>query len=199
VQRRTESGPSRGWLVVACVLGAGAVAGIGVDSAGWTWVPAMATSEPWRWWTAAWVHWSHGHLLANLAGLAVVGLLGWRAGAAPSDAWAWAAAWPLTHGALMLQPALQRYGGLSGVLHAGVVIVAVRLAWGSPGPRRAIGAALLAGVALKLLLEEPWRGALRHSADWDIAIAPAAHVSGAVAGALCALCVRLVEIARARR
>lgn len=184
---------------MAGTLGVGAVAGIGADSARWHWTPALATSELWRWWTAAWVHWSHWHLMANLAGLAVVGLLGWRAGAGRTDAWAWAVAWPLTHGALLLQPALHRYGGLSGVLHAGVVIVAVRLAWATPGPRRAIGAALLAGVALKLLLEEPWRGALRQSAGWDIAIAPAAHVCGAVAGALCALGVRIVEVARARR
>lgn len=184
---------------MALVLGVGAVVGLGVDGALWSWAPALAGSEAWRWWTAAWVHWSRWHLLANLAGLAVVALLGWRAGTGRADAWAWALAWPLSHGALLLQPALQRYGGLSGVLHAGVVIVALRLAFGTPGPRRTIGAALLAGVALKLLLEEPWRSALRQSADWDIAIAPAAHVAGAVAGALCALCVRVVEIVRARR
>jgi len=194
-----EPGPSRGWLVVALLLGIGAVAALGGDGERWSWTPALAWSEPWRWWTAAWVHWSTWHLLANLAGLAGVGLLGWRAGAGRADALAWAAAWPLTQGALLLQPALQRYGGLSGVLHAGVVVVAVRLAWGPPGPRRAIGAALLAGVALKLLLEEPWHSVLHRSADWDIAIAPLAHVCGAAAGALCALGVRFAGIARARR
>ncbi|MEY4909639.1 MAG: rhombosortase [Pseudomonadota bacterium] len=36
------------------------------------WVPALAWSEPWRWWSAAWVHLSTRHLLANLAGAALV-------------------------------------------------------------------------------------------------------------------------------
>ncbi|MFO1218406.1 MAG: rhombosortase [Burkholderiaceae bacterium] len=185
--------PGGAWLALALLLALGALAGGLADPLRWCWQPSLAGAEPWRWWTAAWVHWSRLHLLANLAGVAAVALLGWRAGATRADALAWALAWPLTHLALALQPTLQRYGGLSGVLHAGVVIVAMRLAWGAPGPRRTIGAALLAGVALKLLLEEPWQGALRRSPGWDIAIAPAAHVAGAFAGALCAVAVATLE------
>jgi hypothetical protein len=37
-------------------------------------------------------------------------------------------------------------------------------------------------VAVKLLIEAPWGPALRHPPDWDIAIAPLAHATGAIAG-----------------
>lgn len=174
------------------MLGAGAIAALAIDDTHWVWQPALAWAQPWRWWTAAWVHLSTMHLLANLAGLALVALLGWRAAASRADALAWAVAWPLTHLLLLAQPSLARYAGLSGVLHAGVVVAAVRLARGDPGPQRTVGAALLAGVALKLLLEEPWQGALRRTAEWDIAVAPAAHVAGAFAGALCAVAAAVV-------
>lgn len=183
---------SRAWPALALLLGFGAIVMLGSDASRWAWQPALASSAPWRWWTAAFVHLSTMHLLANVAGLALVALLGWRAGSTRADAIGWAAAWPLTHLLLLAQPSLSRFGGLSGVLHAGVVIVAVRLARGEPGPRRTIGAALLAGVALKLLLEEPWQGALKRTAEWDFAVAPAAHVTGAFAGALCALAIAIV-------
>lgn len=192
----SERAGSRAWLALALCLGAGTLAALAVDGARWAWQPASAWAEPWRWWTAALVHLSTMHLLANVAGLAIVALLGWHARASRADALAWSAAWPLTHLLLLAQPGLARYAGLSGVLHAGVVIAAVRLARGEPGPRRTIGAALLAGVALKLLLEEPWQGTLRRTAEWDIALAPAAHVAGAFAGAMCALAAAFVPSRR---
>jgi hypothetical protein len=54
------------------------------------------------------------------------------------------------------------------------------------GRARWIGAALLAGTAAKVLLEAPWGPVLRHPAGWDIAVAPLAHATGALAGAACA-------------
>jgi hypothetical protein len=86
-----------------------------------------------------------------------------------------------------LQPALAHYGGLSGVLHAGVVIAAVSLLQRERGLRRALGAAILLAVALKVGLEHPWQGALRRAPGWDIAIAPGAHLSGALMGTCCAI------------
>ena len=35
----------------------------------------------------------------------------------------------------------------------------------------------------KLLIEAPWRAAVTHPVGWDIAVAPLAHASGALAGA----------------
>ena len=51
---------------------------------------------------------------------------------------------------------------------------------------RRIGMALLAGLALKVASESPWGAPLRYPSGWDIAVAPLAHASGALAGALCA-------------
>ena len=41
-----------------------------------TWQPALAWAEPWRCWSAAWVHFSLMHLGANLAGALLLLLLG---------------------------------------------------------------------------------------------------------------------------
>lgn len=152
------------------------------------WVPGLAGDEPWRCWSAAWVHLSPQHLLANLAGAALVLLLGWVARLPRQAAWAWALAWPLTHLGLWLQPELLRYGGLSGVLHAGVAVAAVALLRQAPLRRdRVLGALLLAGLGAKVLGERVWAHTLVTPPGWDIAVAPFAHASGTVCGALAAL------------
>jgi len=151
------------------------------------WQPGLAFGEPWRWWTAAFVHWSPLHLGANLLGAFVVGLLGLAARLPSPMAAAWAVAWPLTQLGWLLRPQLAHYGGLSGVLHAGVAVATVHLLWAERGPRRAVGLALGIGLAAKLLLEAPWGPVLRHPQGWDIAVAPWAHACGAAAGVVCAL------------
>jgi len=148
------------------------------------WQPALWAHEPWRALSAALVHWSAQHLLANLAGCAVLALLG-RAGRLRATP-AWLAAWPLTQLGLLLQPALLHYGGLSGLLHAGVAVAVVELL-ARRGRDRLVGAAIAAGLLAKLWLEQPLGPALRTLPGWDIAIAPFAHLSGTLAGALSAL------------
>lgn len=152
------------------------------------WQPANAATEPWRAFTAIFVHWSPQHLGTNLLAAAVVGGYGFAAGVPRRATLAWGLAWPLTHIALAVQPALAHYGGLSGVLHAGVAIVTLWLLLTSgPGARwrQAIGLMVATGLVVKLVTEEPWGTALRHSAEWDIAVAPLAHATGAAAGLLC--------------
>jgi len=178
---------SLAWWTLAAGLAMGSLAAWWVDVGRLDWQPGLAAAQPWRWWSGAWVHWSWGHLAANLAGTALIGALGARAHADRIDAWAWFVAWPLTHLGLLLQPELLHYGGLSGVLHAGVVIAAIGLCLRESGMRRAVGGLILAGVAIKVGLEQPWHGALRQVAGWSIAIAPGAHFSGAVAGVVCGL------------
>ena len=141
--------------------------------------------QPWRAWTAAWVHWSDMHLASNLAATAAVAAYGWAAALPRAQALAWFAAWPLTHVLLALRPDLAHYGGLSGVLHAGVAIVCIWLLVNERGARRAVGAAVSLGLVLKIASESPWGPALRSSADWDIALAPLAHACGALAGLAC--------------
>lgn len=150
------------------------------------WQPTLWSSEPWRWWSAAWVHLSRLHLLANLAGALLVVALGVAARVPPRAALAWSLAWPLTHLGLLLQPGLTSYGGLSGVLHAGLAVVAVALLRRAVRAERRLGAAIAAVLTLKLLGEAAWRGPLSYPDGWDIAVAPLAHASGAVAGALLA-------------
>jgi rhomboid family GlyGly-CTERM serine protease len=188
-----EAGGRRGaltWLALCALAAAGAAAGW-LLPAGWLdWQPTRAASEPWRLWSAAFVHWSPLHLGANLAGCAVLAGFGAAAAVPGRAAMAWLLAWPLTHAALLAQPALAHYGGLSGVLHAGVAVVAVALL-ARAGRSRAVGAAVAAGLLAKLLLERPWAGPLAHPAGWDIAVAPLAHVSGALCGLACAALCRV--------
>jgi hypothetical protein len=178
------------------------------------WEPGRSWPEVWRPWTSAWVHWSPAHLLVNLLGAAVVAGLGWRARASNRAALAWLLAWPLTQALLALPAAvpghgphaalpMAHYGGLSGVLHAGVMVIGLALALprslASPGAaadglapltpgqlarHRLVGLGLVAGTLAKVLLEAPWDLALRPSALLGIEVAPLAHACGVAAGAL---------------
>lgn len=186
-----------GWLALAGLLAAAALAlrlSPAADRFAWDWQPSLALAEPWRLWSAAAVHWSDQHLVADLAGCAVVAAFGLAAHCDRRATLAWALAWPLTHGLLRAEPALQHYGGLSGVLHAGVAVAACALLC-QPLRRRRIGAFVLAGLAAKVLLEQPWLGPLQRWPGWDIAVAPLAHATGALAGLVGAA---LVGVGRAR-
>ena len=185
------------WLGIAAVLVVGSLLARSVPITALDWQPALGRIEPWRAWTAVFVHYSALHLAANTAGAALVAALGAAARTPRAGAVAWLIAWPLTQAGLWLRPDLVHYGGLSGVLHAGAAIVAVYLVASDEGARRAIGVALAAGLVAKVLLEAPWGPALRHPAGWDIATAPFAHATGLVAGIACALVAHAV--ARRRR
>ena len=190
----------RAWSALAVVLALGALAAFFAHAnEAIDWQPALALREPWRALSAALVHYSALHLAANLAGTALVGALGRVARVPARSAAAWLAAWPLTQLGLLAEPELRHFGGLSGVLHAGTACVAWHLIVHAHGPRRAIGALLLAVLAAKVISESPWGPALRHPAGWDIATAPAAHASGLVAGLLCAALADATVALRRRR
>ena len=177
------------------LLTAGAMAALVLPGAWLDWQPGLAT-QVWRWWSAAWVHWSAQHLWANLAGVLMLGALGWAARLPARAALAWLLAWPLTHLALLSRPELLHFGGLSGVLHAGVAVAALTLLFRSDRENRAWGLFIGLGLSLKLLLEQPLGPVLRQSPGWDIALVPLVHASGAVAGALCALLLHLMAGSR---
>lgn len=178
--------PGAAWVATALLMALGAVALRGtVDPRAIDWQPLRWLAEPWRWWTAAFVHLSTQHFVLNLAATGLVAAFGVTARVPPRTALAWAAAWPLTHLGLWSMPALQHYGGLSGVLHAGVGAVAVHLCATGPRSQRLIGLATAALLLAKVLSETPWRAAVQTSPHWDIPVAPIAHLTGALAGALC--------------
>ena len=178
---------SRAWVAVAAGLGAGALLGGSIEPALIDWQPALAWRQPWRAFTAVGVHFSAAHLVGNLAGVALAGVFGVAALVPKRLAWAWLAAWPLTHVGLLVRPDLAHYGGLSGVVHAGVASVIFHLLSSGTRRQRLVGSAVALGFGAKLLSEAPWGEALRHPSGWDIAVAPIAHTTGALAGAVCAV------------
>jgi rhomboid family GlyGly-CTERM serine protease len=167
------------WIILS-------VAALALPAPVFDWQPERALAEPWRAWTALFIHWSDKHLLANLAAAAVVAAYGHYAPVGRAQTLALFAAWPLTHALLgFIKPDLLHYGGLSGVLHAGVAIVSLTLVVMGRGGRRAVGAAVMLGLVIKLASESPWGPALQRTPEFDIAVAPAGHLAGAIAGLAC--------------
>ncbi len=119
---------------------------------------AVGAGEVWRLATAHCVHLGWAHALLNAAALAAVALLfadvlsrrDWLAGSLISAA-------AIDAGLYWLEPGLDWYVGLSGVLHGLVLIGSLRLLAVQP----ALGLAVAAGVAVKLGWEalggpSPW-------------------------------------------
>lgn len=186
------------WSALAVMLAFGAVLAWPVNREAIDWQPGLVWSQPWRAFSAVFVHYSGLHLAANLAGSVLVGALG-RAGPVPArTALAWLISWPLTQIGLVMQPGLLHYGGLSGVLHAGVAVAAVHLLFVGTTTQRRIGFAILTVLAAKVIHEAPWEGTLRHPEGWDIAVAPLAHATGAIAGAMCGTLIEWRHLVRNR-
>lgn len=189
--------PGLAWLVLAALLAVGSGLAWLAPAQALDWQPGLALSEPWRWWSAAWVHGSPAHVLANLAGLALLALLGWRAAVPTAAAWAWALAWPLTQLGWLWRPELAHFYGLSGVLHAAVAVLGVHGLCGPPAQRR-LGGLMLLALAVKVALEQPFGPLLRPAPGLAIAVAPWSHFSGSLAGLGCALLLQSVHLLRRR-
>ena len=174
------------WVGVAILLGMFAVVGWAAPREALDWEPDLVWRQPWRAFTAVGVHYSTHHLWGNLAGLALAGVFGVVAQVPARLAWAWLAAWPLTHLGLLVKPELGHYGGLSGVVHAGVAAIITHILIDGTKVQRWVGTAVLIGFSGKLLSETPWGAVLRHPAGWDVAVAPIVHATGSVAGGVCA-------------
>jgi rhomboid family GlyGly-CTERM serine protease len=174
---------SRVWLMLCAALAALSLGAWTLPREALVWQPGLVASQPWRFVTAAFVHWTPLHLAANLAGCAVLALLGWRAHLGRREAWAGLIALPGVQLGLLLRPELQRYAGLSGELHALAAIAALALLQRG-GRERLIGAAIAVGLATKLMLEDPLGPVLRAAPGFDFAVAPLAHLTGTVAGLL---------------
>lgn len=148
--------------------------------------PDQGRHQPlWAWWTTAWLHGSEAHLWRNLTGAGLVLVMGVLSNVSRLDTLAWLLAWPLTHVGMLLEPSLTSYVGMSGVLHAGVAIVGLANLHHPHRPgHRAAGIVLLAWLAGKLFMENPWAHHLVLSEASAINVAPWAHLSGALAGVL---------------
>ncbi len=176
--------PAALWLLISAALGLGSVLVWWADRSLLDWQPQRAWPDAWRWWSAALVHFTPTHLGANLLATALVAAYGWAARVPGVVALAWVASWPFTHLALLAKPELAHYGGLSGILHAGVAATTLWLVMRGDGAQRTIGWLMLLGQSVKLLVEEPWGAAIQAPSELDVAVAPLAHASGSIAGAL---------------
>lgn len=179
--------PAALWLLISAALALGSVLAGWADRQLLEWQPQLAWPEVWRWWSAALVHFTPMHLGLNLLATALVAAYGWAARVPSVVALAWVASWPFTHLALLAKPELAHYGGLSGILHAGVAATTLWLVIGGDGAQRTIGWLMLVGQSVKLLVEEPWGVAIHAPSELDVAVAPLAHASGSIAGALLTL------------
>lgn len=173
------------WAVLCVLLAAGSLVAWRAGSPlRWEWWRADWGHAA-SWWTAAFVHRSAAHGLANLLALGAVAVLGQALRVPRALTLALALAWPLSTLGLLLFPRIARYAGLSGVLHAAVAVLVVHCAMA----RELRGWAVLlgAGLGLKLMAEAAWRQPLVFEPEWGFAVATAAHLTGALAGAACAL------------
>ncbi|MBC7701697.1 hypothetical protein [Aquabacterium sp.] len=179
------------WTGVGLMLGLPALLGLLPDLTlpdHWALHPSAGLHQnPLNLWTCAWLHANTRHLVANLGGLALILSLGWILKLPPRTALAWLLAWPITHLALLLDPRLDTYFGLSGVLHAGLSIIATSLIT-ETNPDRATkwtttyGWALLLGMLAKCWLENPDWQALLPRPGLGMNTAPMSHWAGAVVG-----------------
>lgn len=176
-------------MCTCAALGIGAVLSRWFDATLLDWQPQRAWAQPWRWWTAALVHFTPMHLGLNLLATALVAAYGWAARVPSAVALAWIGSWPFTHLALLARPELAHYGGLSGILHAGAAATTLWLIVRGDGAQRVVGWLMLIGQGAKLLLEQPWGATLHAPGEVDVAVAPLAHASGSLAGALLTLLV----------
>lgn len=160
---------------------------------------AIASVELWRLLTGHWVHFSTTHLLYNALGLAVVGgLLEWRRERLYP---ALLLVTPAAIGIALfsLEPELARYGGLSGVVWAAAVYLALR-GFGEGGRWRWVCGVFLIGLLGKLVLEIATGTTLL--AQGALAPVPLGHAAGACVGAafawrqLLGLAARQVAAAR---
>jgi rhomboid family GlyGly-CTERM serine protease len=159
------------------------------------WQASRWVAQPWTLWTAALSHVNAAHLSVNLLSLLCLCILGARLGAGAREAVALLIAWPLTHLALLLWPAVQLYAGLSGLNHAlgGILIAQGAMNFIVNKRFQMIGPLLALLVIIKLLWESAWSQPLRMDASWGFNVVQAAHLSGFAAGLVAACLIYLAE------
>ncbi|HMT17875.1 MAG TPA: hypothetical protein PKD71_11725 [Ottowia sp.] len=172
-------------LVVASALVGWAAGRPGLPPEALAWHRADWPGAPWTLWSGPLLHRLAPHALANMLALGALAVLGAALAARPRDALALLLAWPLGTLGLRCWPQVAAYWGLSGTIHAAAAVLALR-ALATP-ERRWLGLLLGGGLAIKLALERGWSVPIGFDTGWGFNVVFAAHLSGAIAGALLAL------------
>ncbi len=158
-----------------------------------TWRSDDWPTRPWTLWTSAWVHLNLPHLISNLLAMGGVAAAGWVLRPDARCTLAWLLAWPLTQVSLLAWPQVDYAVGLSGLMHAGTLLLAVQIALVRIPIRgaRFWGWLLIWGVLTKVVLERGWSAPIVWDASNDLWVVQAAHVTGAFWGVLLGLLVAL--------
>ena len=200
--------PGSAWLSLCAGLALASAAatafvlyGSETSAKGLAWHPDTWARDPWTWWTASLVHLTWGHLGANLLGLGAVAVLGYAVGAGWLAIGALLLAWPLCNLSLSLWPEPMGCSGLSGLLHAATAILwsFVAINFKATLVNRYLGLILFGGVALKLVLEQPWAKPMVFDPDFGFEVIQASHLSGALVGLVCGLSLALANFLDQRR
>ena len=152
---------------------------------------AVESGQAWRLLTAHLVHLGWGHLWPNLLALLLIGglleeflkPLEWLVASVVT-------AVAISLGLYLLDPGTQWYVGLSGVLHGLVACGAVTML---AARQIRFGGVLGAGLALKLAWEQVYGGIPLTAASVGGAVVVAAHLYGAISGALAGLVFGIVR------
>lgn len=158
--------------LVLLALAAGAVPELAVLDRG-----ALAGGELWRLWTGHLFHASLAHFAFDVSVAALL-VLFFRV--------RWSLLWMppvISLGLLVCYPDLERYYGLSGVLHALVVWIAGQMALEGRGAQRAVAWSLVLGTLVKATLETS-SGASIFTTGIDMGgpVLHGAHLVGAIVG-----------------
>ncbi len=182
----------KAWLRICGLLAIGAAAvawgaGVAPDLGGQplAWQRDAWMGRPWTLWTSAWVHASGGSLVGNVLAMGALSVLGAWLGLGAAAATALYVAWPLSTLGLLLWPEVTAYGGLGAPIHAAAMILWAEMAWRSDA--KAWSGAIFAGISIKLLAEHAWTQPVAFDPSWGANVVYAAHLTGAVAGAVCGL------------
>jgi hypothetical protein len=184
---------SRAWLLLCALHGVASMLlwwgkTSAVDVLIWradTWI-----ERPWTLWTTAWVHVNTPQLIMNQVALGALTALAWMVRPTLVCALVWWLCWPLIQVSMVLWPQVGYSVGLSGLLHAGAMVLALQLLLRRIVIRKARrwGGLLMLALVIELLLERGWS----HPVVWDsgneTSVVQAAHLVGAFWG----LCLGLL-------
>ncbi len=177
------------WLLVCAMHGVATWLpwGIGIGAIdAMTWHAQDWQERPWTLWTSAWVHMNTPDLIGNQLALGALTAFAWLVRPDWRCTLAWLLAWPLAQASLLLWPQIGYAVGLSGLLHAGAMVLAVQLMLGRmaiPKARR-WGGLLAFALLLKLALERGWAYPVVWDPSNSMSVVQAAHLSGAAWGML---------------
>jgi rhomboid family GlyGly-CTERM serine protease len=176
--------------IVVAIAVAGLVAALGGDAArewGRYERDAIEAGQAWRLLTGHIVHLGWGHTALNLTALLLIGLL-FEGLITPLEwlAAALVAALAIDAGLYLWSTDVRWYVGLSGVLHGFVAFGAVKLL----RARSVLGAVLALGVLGKIVFEQSAGPIPLTASSTGGPVVVAAHLFGALAGALTALTTR---------